>query len=220
MAARKKTSATPAKNEQINVALDAGDDSVTAKAVNLFPTTIWMFSASTACQKALPAMQNAADKLYKGRSKGSEQGPTRQQWRFDSPHELKEFGVLNQDIQRSLSIVCQQLRWEPTRRAFECWLSVLPTGEHHVCHHHSPNLLSGVAYLDAINAESGRLILRDPRPGRSMFSNTQLGPVDVPVEAEAGSILIFPAWLEHCVEVNNRRKSRRAIAFNLGSQLR
>ena len=53
MAARKKTSAAPAKDEQINVALDAGDDSVTAKAVNLFPTTIWMFSASTACQKAL-----------------------------------------------------------------------------------------------------------------------------------------------------------------------
>jgi len=220
MAARKKTSAAPAKDEQINVALDAGDNSVTAKAVNLFPTTIWMFSASAACQKALPAMQKAAAKLYAERQEESQQRSARQGWRLDSPHKLKDFAVLNQDIQRSLSIVCQQLRWEPTRRAFDSWLSVLPTGGLHVCHHHSPNLLSGVAYLDAINADSGRLILRDPRPGRSMFSNTQLGPVDVPVEAEAGSILIFPAWLEHCVEVNNHRESRRAIAFNLGSQLR
>ena len=220
MAARKKTSAAPAKDERINVALDAGDDSVTAKAVNLFPTTIWMFSASRACQKALPAMQKAADKLYASREEASSQRSARQGWRLDSPHELKEFAVLNQDIQRSLSIVCQQLRWEPTRRAFDSWLSVLPTGGHHVSHHHSPNLLSGVAYLDAINAESGRLTLRDPRPGRSMFSNTQLGPVDVPVEAEAGSILIFPAWLEHSVEINNRAESRRSLAFNLGSQLR
>ena len=220
MAGSKKTSAASAKNEKLNVALDAGDDSVTAKAVNLFPTTIWMFSASAACQKALPAMQKAVDKLYAKQSEGSEQRSARQGWRLNSPHKLKEFGVLNQDIQRSLSIVCQQLRWEPTRRAFDSWLSVLPTGGHHVCHHHSPNLLSGVAYLDAITAESGRLILRDPRPGRSMFNNIQLGPVDVPVEAEVGSILIFPAWLEHSVEINKLAERRRSIAFNLGFQAR
>ena len=202
------------------MALDAGDASVTAKAISLFPTTIWMFSASAACQKVLPAMQKSADKLYAAREEASQQRSACHGWRFESPHALKEFAVLNQDIQHSLSIICKQLRWEPTRRSFDSWLSVLPPGGHHVCHHHSPNLLSGVAYLDPINAESGRLILRDPRPGRSMFSNTQLGPVDVPVEAEAGSILIFPSWLEHTVETNGGPAMRRSIAFNLGSQLR
>ena len=220
MAASKKRSSKATDNDRGNVSLEAGDASVTAKAVALFPTTIWIFSASATCKEALPAMQTAANKLFEAQTSSAQQRSSRQSWRLDSPHQLKEFAVLNHDIQRNLSVVCKQLGWEPARRTFDSWLGVLPPGGHHVCHHHGPNLLSGVAYLDSIDADSGRLVFKDPRPGRSMFSNTQRGPVDVPVDAEAGSILIFPAWLEHSVEINNSTAIRRSLAFNLGSQLR
>lgn len=75
-----------------------------------------------------------------------------------------------------------------------------------------------MVYLDAINPESEFLNLRDPKLGRSIFRNTQLGLVDVPVRAEADAILIFTPLVEHCAEAKNTAGA--GIALNIESHAR
>jgi uncharacterized protein (TIGR02466 family) len=187
-----------------------------AKAVNLFPTSVWIFPPQSEEVLNTHELKQLSLELQKRDIRTSgKQRSARKTWRLESPHTLTEFESAFNYIQRTLSKTCTTLGLQLGNRAFDSWLDVVDPGGYHVIHQHSPNILSGVIHLSDCT-ETGRLVLRDPRPGRHCRSESQPGPTEVPVSAAAGSAIIFPAWLEHWVEENDTEGKLVYIAFNLG----
>ena len=100
------------------------------------------------------------------------------------------------------------------------WANINPPGGSNQPHVHPNCLYSGVYYIKSSIA-SGRLRLYDPRPGiqltmparksgdpgKSLWRDVNLDPVP-------GRIIIFPAWLWHCVEPNQSNDIRISVSFN------
>jgi uncharacterized protein (TIGR02466 family) len=100
-----------------------------------------------------------------------------------------------------------------------CWANVNGPGAAHALHHHPNNYFSGVYYARV--AEGGDTIcFHDPRvqtrairpPVTSLTNeNTDLAVAKV----EPGTLLLFPAWLEHSVPPNESREQRVSVSFNV-----
>lgn len=100
-----------------------------------------------------------------------------------------------------------------------CWATVLAPGASHKLHSHPNNFLSGVYYVrtgegaDTIN-------FHDPRKQASVIRPpvTQLTAQNtdqVVVRVREGTLLLFPAYLEHSVDANASADERVSISFNL-----
>ena len=190
----------------------------TAKEINLFPTTVWVFPPPSPQRVDLKAAQDAAMRLYTNKSINPNPNKSaRHAWRLDSPHERKEFEASFRYIKELLNQAAKRLKLENGTREFDSWLQVLEPGGYHVVHQHSPNILSGILYLSDCN-NTAKLILRDPRTGRHCSPESQSGPSEVPVASSFGSPIVFPGWLEHRVEENESGNYLAYISFNLGGR--
>ena len=87
-------------------------------------------------------------------------------------------------------------------------------------HVHPNALFSGVYYVKT-PPNSGQLVCTDPRPGIQTCMPTRK-PVEIPkhlwrevhLQPVEGRIIIFPAWLWHCVEPNKSNDMRISVSFN------
>jgi uncharacterized protein (TIGR02466 family) len=77
-----------------------------------------------------------------------------------------------------------------------------------------------VYYVKA-NKNSGVLVANDPRPGmQTMMPSRKPGKPpkhlwrEIHLEPIPGRIIMFPAWLWHCVEPNQSNDIRISISFN------
>ena len=106
--------------------------------------------------------------------------------------------------------------------AFEitgCWATVLAKDAAHKAHSHPNNFLSGVYYIrthpgtDTINFHDPRTQASVIRPPvvELMAENTD----QVVVTVKNGTLLIFPAYLQHSVDANMSEKERISISFNI-----
>lgn len=101
----------------------------------------------------------------------------------------------------------------------ELWANVSGKHAQNSVHIHPNGLLSGVYYVQAEN-ESGDLSLIDPRKQawvmQPEFSerNQMNSPIQT-ITPEAGTLIIFPSWLEHGVNQNLTDAERISIAFNI-----
>tara|TARA_R110002012_G_scaffold286876_1_gene478775 strand:+ start:5715 stop:6299 length:585 start_codon:yes stop_codon:yes gene_type:complete len=100
------------------------------------------------------------------------------------------------------------------------WANLNPPGGYNRPHIHANSLWSGVYYVKATE-NSGKLVCSDPRPGIQMnmpvrksgtppqhlWRECHLAPI-------SGRIIMFPAWLWHCVEPNNSDDIRISVSFN------
>tara|TARA_X000001388_G_C2194417_1_gene108801 strand:+ start:12 stop:593 length:582 start_codon:yes stop_codon:yes gene_type:complete len=100
------------------------------------------------------------------------------------------------------------------------WANINPPGAYNRPHIHPNSLFSGVYYIKA-NENCGPLVCNDPRPGAQiMMANRKEGQPpkhlwrECHLEAKEGRIIIFPAWLWHCVEPNKSNDIRISISFN------
>ena len=185
--------------------------------VSLFPTTVWIFPPEPSTLDVTTLGQVSLKLQQEMEHQAIEQRSARHCWRMNSPHLKPVFAKAYEHIQAALSVINSKLELPPGQHQFDSWLNVVKPGGFHVIHNHAPNLLSGVLYLtDCI--ESTRLMLRDPRPARLCFPSTQTGPCEIPVKSSAGSMVIFPGWLEHWVEQNASDTHVIYIAFNLGDK--
>ena len=87
-------------------------------------------------------------------------------------------------------------------------------------HIHPNSLFSGVYYVKAL-PNSGKLMCNDPTPGiqttlpvrkpgqppKHLWRETHIEPIP-------GRIIMFPAWLWHCVERNKSNDIRISVSFN------
>ena len=106
--------------------------------------------------------------------------------------------------------------------AFEitaCWANVLAKGAAHRAHSHPNNYLSGVYYVrtpagaDAINFHDPRSqagIIRPPVVALTAENTDQ-----VVVKVQGGTLLLFPAYVQHSVDANPVQEERINISFNV-----
>ena len=100
------------------------------------------------------------------------------------------------------------------------WANINPKGAMNRSHIHPNSLWSGVYYVKAPK-NCGHLKIDDPR-SIALMSRPRLKNIEHPTrlwreasfEAIAGRLIMFPAWLNHCVDPNMSNELRISISFN------
>lgn len=100
------------------------------------------------------------------------------------------------------------------------WANINPPGGFNRPHTHPNSLWSGVYYVKAPK-NSGHLKIEDPKPS-SLISRPRRKEGQLPnylwsevhFEPIAGRLIMFPAWLNHCVDPNQSNDIRISVSFN------
>ncbi len=100
-----------------------------------------------------------------------------------------------------------------------CWANINSTVASHAIHSHPNNFLSGVYYVQT-QARADTINFHDPRPQTGIIRPpvtelTTQNTDQVVVNVSTGTLLMFPAYLEHSVSRNDSDKLRISISFNL-----
>ena len=111
--------------------------------------------------------------------------------------------------------ICEKYEYLYNRLEFTgMWANKLKAGDIHPPHTHSNNIFSGVYYLEG----GSQIQFFDPRPQANVlhpnlkytnFDNSGM----IGFDAEKGTGLIFPSWLQHWVTKTN--KTRISISWNI-----
>lgn len=134
-------------------------------------------------------------------------------------HERPVFRVLVDAAEHAIRIANQALHYQVDGfRLTGMWATWLRKGEHHPPHTHANNFWSGVYYLRCDAPACARLTFTHPNPAARvllprMAELTMANATSWSVEAEPGTLLLFPSWLEHHVEAVPEGE-RISIAFN------
>ena len=197
----------------------AGDPWIEASdVIPMFPTLLWKIQVKPELRDAIDAkilatlgsMRRDLPRLEPGRGWQSEQT-------LHDREELQDLvacvGNATRSILRFLQI---------GHDAFEitgCWATVLATGAAHKAHSHPNNYLSGAYYVrthpgaDTINFHDPRNqagVIRPP-----VMELTAENTDQVVVKVTNGTLLLFPAYLEHSVDANTSGEERVSISFNI-----
>lgn len=106
----------------------------------------------------------------------------------------------------------------------EMWANISPAGASNQMHAHPGALWSAVYYVDSGGGSDGALVLLDPRFPMNRAHAPDLiftaadgtrEETNVSVLPEAGTLLIFPAWLMHGVKPHSGPRDRISIAMNV-----
>ena len=187
-------------------------------AIPIFPTMIW----------ASQLRQDISDRINAVFLEQFAQARKRQpelkasgKWQTDSRlhtiAELSEFTELVLGGARHV-LDSETIRYEGLEIT-GCWGNIGFPGSRHRSHAHPNNYLSGVYYVRA--PEGGSTInFFDPRaqagvvlPPSERMSN--LTAQKVTIDVKAGTLVFFPAWLNHSVDPNFSSEERISVAFNL-----
>jgi uncharacterized protein (TIGR02466 family) len=186
--------------------------------IPMFPTLVWKFQLKPSLHEALDSTLLAVIEEHR---RGVPEPPPGQGWQSSQTlHEREEFSDLVSLINRAVRSVLGFLRIGYD--AFEitaCWANVLPIGGAHRVHSHPNNFLSGVYYVlthpgaDTINFHDPRNqtgIIRPPVLDLTAHNTDQ-----VVVRVQNGTLLLFPAYVQHSVDANTSDKTRVSISFNV-----
>jgi len=101
----------------------------------------------------------------------------------------------------------------------QSWLNVTKHGESHQQHWHPNSIISGVFYISTI--ENDGILFHNPlNKVKEMFnilsvSNNMFNSGQRMLPVKALDLILFPSWIEHCVNTNQGDKDRISIAFNV-----
>ena len=100
------------------------------------------------------------------------------------------------------------------------WANINYSGGYNRPHVHPNCLYSGVYYVKT-QPQCGELVVNDPRPGiQTMMPTRKQGQPpkhlwrEAHIEPVTGRLIMFPAWLWHCVEENKSNDVRISVSFN------
>jgi uncharacterized protein (TIGR02466 family) len=100
-----------------------------------------------------------------------------------------------------------------------CWANASARGASHPIHHHPNNFLSGVYYVQ-VRPGADTINFHDPRPQTGIIRPpvTELSAQNtdqVVVPVKDGTLLVFPAYVEHSVSPNESPDERISVSFNV-----
>jgi len=135
-------------------------------------------------------------------------------------HELPEYAKLVDMLYSAQRTIYDQEYYESEPFLGNMWANINPPGGSNRAHIHPNSLWSGVYYVKAPQ-NSGQLKIEDPRSVALMSRPRQK---DVPkpdrlwrehhYEPKTGRLIMFPSWLNHCVDPNNSNDIRISVSFN------
>lgn len=184
--------------------------------IPMFPTLVWKLQIEAGLRDALGASISATLAALRG-----DLPPPGQGWQSEQTlHQRPELRPLTECIERGVQGILRFLRIvdEP----FEitaCWATVLAPGASHKMHSHPNNFLSGVYYVrtqpgaDSINFHDPRRqtsVIRPPVVALTADNTDQ-----VVVRVRDGTLLLFPAFLEHSIDANVSAQERISLSFNI-----
>jgi uncharacterized protein (TIGR02466 family) len=98
------------------------------------------------------------------------------------------------------------------------WVNINPTHSYNANHTHTHSFLSGVYYVQT-GKKSGDLRFRDSEK-KSILQNAEqyqrLYSTEICYRPKEKRVILFPAWLTHSVDINNGKKDRISISFDIG----
>ena len=135
-------------------------------------------------------------------------------------HLKSEYQQLVQELYKMQEEIYQEEWLDRQPKLGNMWANINYPGGYNRPHVHPNCLFSGVYYVKS-NKNSGVFIANDPRPGiQTMMPTRKPGRPpkhlwrEVHLEPIPGRIIMFPAWLWHCVEPNQSNDIRISISFN------
>ena len=141
-------------------------------------------------------------------------------WQSDHGlHERDAFGPLLEWVDAAAASALSYLRIPGPLMVTGCWANVNAPGTGHRLHSHRNNYLSG-AYYAQVQDGADSINFFDPKPQAGVIrpaaseptaENTEVAMVRV----KTGSLLLFPAWLQHAVDANRSNRARISLSFNL-----
>ena len=142
-------------------------------------------------------------------------------WHSDTNmNELPEYAKLVDMLYSAQRTIYDQEYYESEPFVGNMWANINPPGGSNRAHIHPNSLWSGVYYVKAPQ-NSGQLKIEDPRSVALMSRPRQK---DVPkpdrllrehhYEPKTGRLIMFPSWLNHCVDPNNSNDIRISVSFN------
>jgi uncharacterized protein (TIGR02466 family) len=187
-----------------------------------FPTPIWHF--------ILDDYQQLNDTLLEEIRSEQQQDPKGEKWSnilgWHSASNLQQresFAGFTQIVGENTLEVANCLHWDLQKISLEiksCWAIVNGKMASNSVHNHPNSILSGVYYLQAPE-NSGVISFADPRPAAQMlvppiveYSLWTLPKISY--KPQAGTMLLFPSWLLHGVEMNLSEELRISLSFNIG----
>jgi len=135
-------------------------------------------------------------------------------------HLKQEYQSLVQELYQMQHEIFQE-EWLDRRPMLgNMWANINYSGGYNRPHVHPNCLFSGVYYVKT-QPQCGELVVNDPRPGiQTMMPTRKSGQPpkhlwrEAHIEPIQGRLIMFPAWLWHCVEPNQSNDMRISISFN------
>jgi len=135
-------------------------------------------------------------------------------------HLKKEYQVLVDELYKMQHEIYQE-EWLDRRPMLgNMWANINYSGGYNRPHVHPNCLFSGVYYVKT-QPQCGELVVNDPRPGiQTMMPTRKPGQPpkhlwrEAHIEPVQGRLIMFPAWLWHCVEPNQSNDMRISVSFN------
>ena len=134
-------------------------------------------------------------------------------------HEIPVFKPLVDELFKMQREMFQEEWLESEPVIGNMWANINPPGGYNRPHLHPNSHFSGVYYIKAPK-NSGQIVFNEPRSAahmvmpeekrRTSFTFVERSSLD-PLE---GRIIMFPAWLWHCVEPNESNDIRISVSFN------
>jgi uncharacterized protein (TIGR02466 family) len=187
-----------------------------------FPTPIWHFIRED-CQ-ALNATLLQEIQAEQQRDPKGEKWSNILGWHSASDLQQREsFAGFTKIINENVLEVATCLHWDLSKIALDiksCWAIVNGKMAANSVHNHPNSILSGVYYVQAPD-NCGVISFQDPRPAAQMlvppmteFSLWTLPKISY--KPQAGTMLLFPSWLLHGVEMSLSDDLRISMSFNIG----
>jgi len=135
-------------------------------------------------------------------------------------HTFPQFKSLVDELYKMQLEVFKEEWLDKKPRLGNMWANINYSGGYNRPHVHPNATFSGVYYIKT-PPNCGELICNDPRPGIQTMMPTRIEGKppknlwrEVHLQPVEGRIIIFPAWLWHCVEPNKSNDMRISVSFN------
>ena len=182
-----------------------------------FPTPIYIFdhndpSLNIQLEKDIVAWSNQD----KGVTRTNIQG-----WHSTTDMQQKpEYKRLVDALYEAQHIVYKEEHLDSEPFLGNMWANINPPGGMNRAHIHPNSLWSGVYYVKAPE-NSGQLKVEDPRsvalmvrPRMKEGKPPQRLWREASYDPKPGRLIMFPSWLNHCVDPNNSNDIRISVSFN------
>jgi len=135
-------------------------------------------------------------------------------------HKMPKFKLLVDELFKMQHEIYKQEWLDRQPLIGNMWANINYPGGYNRPHIHPNSLFSGVYYVKT-PPNCGKIVFNDPRPGiqtnmparkpgqppKHLWREAHLEPIP-------GRIIMFPAWLWHCVEPNKSNDIRISVSFN------